>query len=58
MVYVGRKSRIRRHFGIPKSINPGKIEAVMVDGVLGVRVPKMEKAKPRRIPIKAGDQRS
>lgn len=44
-----------RHFGLPPSIDRGKIEAVMADGVLTVTMPKAEGAQPRRIPIKVGD---
>jgi HSP20 family protein len=44
-----------RHFGLPPSIDRGKIEAVMADGVLVLTLPKVEEAKPRRIPIKVSD---
>jgi len=44
-----------RHFGLPPSIDRGKIEAVMADGVLTVTMPKREEANPRPIPIKVGD---
>jgi HSP20 family protein len=44
-----------RHFGLPEMIDIDKIEARMADGVLTVTMPKVEQAKPRRIPIKAGD---
>jgi HSP20 family protein len=44
-----------RHFGLPEMIDRDKIEARMADGVLTVTMSKVEQAKPRRIPIKAGD---
>jgi HSP20 family protein len=43
-----------RHFGLPEVIDRTKIEAVMVDGVLTLTMPKVEEVKPRRIPIKVG----
>jgi len=44
-----------RHFGLPEMIDRDKIDARMADGVLTVTMPKVEQARPRRIPIKAGD---
>lgn len=44
-----------RHFGLPPTIDRDKIEAVMADGVLTVTMSKVEKVKPRRIPIKVGE---
>jgi HSP20 family protein len=44
-----------RHFGLPATIDRGKIDAVMSEGVLTVLMPKVEEVKPRRIPIKVGD---
>jgi len=42
-----------RHFTIPRNaaLEHGKITARVVDGVLEVKLPKAEKAKPRRIAI-------
>jgi HSP20 family protein len=37
---------------LPHDVDPGKIEAKLADGVLTVRVPKSEKAKPRKVEIK------
>jgi HSP20 family protein len=45
-----------RHFGLPPTIDRGKIEAVMAEGVLTLTLPKVEEVKPRRIPIKVGEQ--
>lgn len=41
-----------RHFGLPEMIDRNAIEATMADGVLTVILHKVEKVKPRRIPIK------
>ncbi|MGQ9600307.1 MAG: Hsp20/alpha crystallin family protein [Anaerolineae bacterium] len=43
-----------RHFGLPVIIDRSKIEAVISNGVLTVTLPKLEEAKPRRVPIKTG----
>jgi HSP20 family protein len=43
-----------RHFGLPEVIDRDGVEAVMVQGVLVVTMPKVERAKPRRIPIQVG----
>ena len=51
--------RIERHHGsfmrsftLPTSVDPARIEASYKDGVLTVRVPKREEAKPKQIEIK------
>jgi HSP20 family protein len=44
-----------RHFGLPPTIDRGRIDAVMADGVLTVTMSKVEEVKPRRIPIKVGE---
>lgn len=41
-----------RHFGLPPQIDRNKIEAVMHDGTLTLRLPKAEEVKPRRIPVR------
>jgi HSP20 family protein len=43
-----------RHFGLPEVIDRDGVEAVMVQGVLVVTMPKVERVKPRRIPIQVG----
>jgi HSP20 family protein len=51
---VYRETRIgdyRRVFSLNDSVDTGQINAEMKDGVLTVRIPKSEKAKPKRIPI-------
>jgi len=40
-----------RAFRITEDVDTGKIEATLVDGVLTVRLPKAERAKPKRITI-------
>lgn len=44
-----------RHFGLPPTIDRGKIEAGMANGVLTITMPKVEEIKPRRIPVKVGE---
>ena len=44
-----RYGSFARGVGLPAGIDPGKISASYVNGVLEVRVPKPEEAKPRRI---------
>jgi HSP20 family protein len=42
----------RRSFGLPEEVEAGAISAEMNNGILRVRLPKIEKAKPRDITIK------
>lgn len=41
-----------RQFAIPESLDHGKARAELANGILTLRVPKAEAAKPRRIEIK------
>lgn len=43
----------RRSFQLPTNVLVDKIEATVRNGVLTVRVPKMEQAKPKKIEVKA-----
>jgi HSP20 family protein len=54
--------RIERGFGrfervlrVPKGLDPGAIDASLVDGVLTLRIPKPEPLKPHRIEIGGGE---
>ncbi len=44
----------RRSFTLSRELDPGKIEAKLDNGVLRLRIPKAEEAKPRRIEVSAG----
>ena len=44
----------RRVFSVPQTINIGKVGAELKEGVLRLRLPKAEAAKPRQIEIKVG----
>ena len=46
-----------RTFSIGETIDAEKISAELKDGVLTVRLPKMDAVKPRRIEVKAGRDR-
>ena len=47
-------SSYRRSFTLSRELDASKIEANLKDGVLKLRIPKAEEARPRRIEIKAG----
>jgi HSP20 family molecular chaperone IbpA len=49
-----RIPRYRRAFTLSRELDPGRIEANMKDGVLKLRIPKQEHARPRRITVGAG----
>ena len=49
-----RASRYRRSFELSGELDTGAIQADLKDGVLKLRLPKTERAKPRRIEIRAG----
>ena len=44
----------RLSFTLPETVDAGRIEAAFADGVLTVRLPKAEQAKPREIAVTAG----
>ncbi len=46
--------RFVRAFSLPVNVDPEKINASLVDGVLTVELPKREEAKPKSIPIGIG----
>jgi HSP20 family molecular chaperone IbpA len=45
-------ARYRRSFVLGRDLDTSRIEAEMKNGVLRVRVPKQERAKPRRIDVR------
>jgi HSP20 family protein len=54
--------RIERRFGkferslrVPRGMDPDAIDASLADGVLTLRIPKPETARPHRVQIKAGN---
>jgi HSP20 family protein len=46
-----RVPRYRRAFTLSRELDTTRIEASMKDGVLNLRIPKQEHAKPRRIAV-------
>ena len=44
----------RRSFTLSRKLDPGKIEAKLANGVLNLRIPKAEEARPRRIDVSVG----
>ncbi len=49
-----RTPHYRRSFTLSRELDSSKIEAKLNDGVLRLRIPKAEEAKPRRIEVKVG----
>jgi HSP20 family protein len=47
-------SRYERSFTLSRELDASKIEASLKDGVLKLRIPKAEQARPRRIEINVG----
>ena len=47
-----RIPRYRRSFTLSRELDAGRIEAQLKDGVLKVRIPKHEQARPQRISVK------
>ncbi len=53
-VYCERfDGNFRRVFALDNSLDPEKIDAKLLNGVLNLTIPKRESEKPRRIQIKA-----
>ena len=47
-----RSARYRRSFTLSRELDTAHIDATLEDGVLKLRVPKLEQAKPRRIQVR------
>ena len=47
-----RANHFRRTFELSSDLDTGKIDAGLRDGVLTLRIPKAEQAKPRRIEVR------
>lgn len=48
-----RVAQFKRTFVLSRDLDTSKIDAAIKDGVLEVRVPKLEQAKPRRVAVRA-----
>ena len=48
-----RAAQYKRSFTLSRELDPSKIEAKLNNGVLRLRIPKGEEAKPRRIDVSA-----
>jgi len=48
-----RAGQYRRSFTLSRELDSQHIEAALKDGVLTLRLPKLEKARPRRIEVRA-----
>lgn len=46
--------RFTRTFSLPAEVDPDKVEATYRHGILSVKLPKAEQAKPKQIDIKVG----
>lgn len=48
-----RAGRYQRSFTLSRELDTGHIDATLRDGVLTLRLPKLEQARPRRIEVRA-----
>ncbi|MBR9990614.1 MAG: Hsp20/alpha crystallin family protein [Gemmatimonadetes bacterium] len=53
-LFERRYGRYQRSFTVPPTVRGDQCEAQYENGVLSVRLPKSEDAKPRRIQVKPG----
>jgi HSP20 family protein len=49
-----RHGTYSRAFALPRIVNRDGIQATMKDGLLTIRLPKSEQARPRQIPVRVG----
>lgn len=49
-----QNSQYRRSFTLSRELDPAHIEAKLANGVLRLRIPKAEEARPRRIEVSVG----
>ena len=49
-----RANRYRRSFELSSELDTTAVDAHLKDGVLTLRLPKLERAKPRRIEVRVG----
>lgn len=54
----GQEQKIHRSYVIPKNVDKDKIQAHCEDGVLYLALPKLEKARPKKIEITKGASKS
>ena len=47
-----RGGSYRRSFALSNELDPAKVEANLKDGVLVIRIPRTEQARPRRIEVR------
>ena len=48
-----RVAQYKRTFVLSRDLDTGKIDAALANGVLTLRIPKREQARPRKIEVKA-----
>lgn len=49
-----RANHYRRSFELSGELDTTAIDAALSDGVLSLRIPKLERAKPRRVEVRVG----
>ena len=49
-----RANRYRRSFELSSELDTTAVDASLADGVLTLRLPKLERAKPRRVEVRVG----
>lgn len=54
-LFERRWGRFNRSFVLPREVDRENVAAAFENGVLTVRIPKAEKARPRRIEIQSGE---